>query len=278
MNLLPFPRRRQALVAAFIALTPFCALGLEKSAKHTAHVISVPAEVKKAFNLSHFYKKYTNANGLPVVGSDKDSDEAILEAAGIVNHLLADREDIRQALIKNGVRVAVMAPTEKTTDIPEHSDLTPKKYWDNRARGLGATLARPAVSCAEENLLNLKGDHYARKNILVHEFAHTIHEMGVNSIDKTFDGKLQTAYKAAIKNGLWKETYAATNHKEYWAEGVQSYFDCNDANNAQHNNINTRAKLEKYDPDLFKLIDDVFRKSKWRYERDENRRPSAAKP
>ena len=38
--------------------------------------------------------------------------------------------------------------------------MTPKAYWDKRARGLGATPERPAVSCGEENLLNLQGDWY----------------------------------------------------------------------------------------------------------------------
>ena len=35
------------------------------------------------------------------------------------------------------IRMAIMAETELTTDIPEHSDLTPKDFWDARARGLG---------------------------------------------------------------------------------------------------------------------------------------------
>jgi alpha-glucosidase len=185
--------------------------------------------------------------------------------------MLVDRQDVLKALIKNKVRFAVMAPTEMTTDIPEHSDLTPKEYWDKRARGLGATRSRPAVSCGEENLLNRKGDRYAKENILIHEFAHAIHEMGLNSIDRRFDQQLRAAYARAMETGLWDKTYAATNHKEYWAEGVQSYFDCNNPPNAVHNDINTREKLAKYDPDLFALIDDVFRQSKFRYVRYDKR-------
>lgn len=231
-----------------------------------------PASLVKALQLSDFYRKHLDAGGFPVVASEKVSDEALREAVAIVNHMLADRDDIRQALIANKVRLAVMAPSEQTTDIPEHSDLTPKEYWNKRARGLGATKARPAVSCGEENLLNLKGDRYPKENILVHEFAHAIHEMGLASIDATFNGKLDAAYKAAKDAGLWKGTYAATNQNEYWAEGVQSYFDCNDANNAQHNDIATREKLKEYDPRLFDLIDGNFRRSSWRYERYDRRR------
>ena len=233
---------------------------------------SVPEALRTEWKLSPFYKKYIDLQGFPLLSSEKVSDKALIEAAYLIDQMLAGRDDIRKALIKEKVRFAVMSPTEQTTDIPEHSDLTPKEYWDKRARGLGATRARPAVSCGEENLLNLKGDRYPQENILVHEFAHAIHEMGLNQIDKKFDGRLQDCYAKAIKNGLWKDTYAATNYKEYWAEAVQSYFDCNNPPNHDHNDINTREKLSKYDPDVFALIDETFKQTKWRYERYDKRK------
>jgi alpha-glucosidase len=230
--------------------------------------------VRKQFKLSPFYKQYLSNRGLPIVSSDRVSPDALREAWDIIDHMLAGRDDIRQELIKRRIRVAVMSPTELTTDIPEHSDLTPKDYWDKRARGLGATFVRPAISCAEENLLNRPGDGYAKESILVHEFAHTMHEIGLAGVDPKFDAKLQAAYKMALERGLWKGTYAATNHKEYWAEGVQSYFDTNRASDAEHNDIDTREKLAKYDPTLFALIDDVYRHSRWRYVRWDTRHPA----
>ena len=236
----------------------------------------VPAALRQALSLSPFYKKYIDAKGLAILGSDKVSNAALQEAAEIVDAMLGTRDDIRRALIRNRVRVAVMAPAELTTDIPEHSDLTPKDYWDKRARGLGATLARPASSCAEENLLNLPGDHYARESIAIHEFAHTIHILGLNSIDSNFDRRLRTAFQHAREKGLWLNTYAGSNHAEYWAEAVQSYFDANDANNPQHNDIDTREKLAAYDAEIFALVGEVFAKTSWRYVRYDMRhgRPS----
>ena len=74
-----------------------------------------------------------------------------------------------------------------------------------------------------------------------------------------------------MDKGLWNKTYAATNYSEYWAEGVQSYFDCNAPAGGVHNDINTRDKLAKYDPELFALIDGAFKKSKWRYVRYDKR-------
>jgi hypothetical protein len=173
-------------------------------------------------------------------------------------------------MVKNRVRFVVMAPTEMTTDVPEQrhmkNDLTTD--WDKRARGLGGHI----TSCGEENLLNLKGDRYYNENILIHEFSHAIHRYGIGSIDKNFDTRLRETYKKAKDAGLWKDTYAGSNHSEYWAEGVQSYFDCNaPPNKGVHNDINTREKLVKYDPDLFDLIDVTFAKSSFRYVRYDKR-------
>ncbi len=237
-------------------------------------VTEVPEALKLALKLSPFYKKYVDAAGFPVLGSEKVQDAAMLEAARIVNKMLEGRDDIRAAIVKNRIRLAVMARSEQTTDIPEHSDLTPKEYWNKRARGLGATHARPAVSCDECNVLHLPGDRYPNENILVHEFGHVIHEMGLNSIDPKFDRELSALYTASTQaRRLWHRTYAAENYKEFWAEGVQSYFDTNDNNNYQHNDIDTRAKLAVYDPDFFALIDRVFKQNAWHYERPGKQNP-----
>ena len=47
-----------------------------------------------------------------------------------------------------------------------------------------------------------------------------------------------------------RATNAAVNHHEYFAEGVQSWFDNNRVNDHDHNHVNTRALLLEYDPGL----------------------------
>ena len=138
-----------------------------------------------------------------------------------------------------------MAPDEFTTAIPEHSHLAPKGYWDKRARGLGSSKEHPAVSCGEENLLGYKGDPYAAENILIHEFAHSIHQQGLNIVDPGFEKKLEKVFNRAALKGLWKGKYAGTNPAEYWAEGIQSWFDTNRENDYEHNHVNTREELKK---------------------------------
>lgn len=238
-------------------------------------VAEPPEDLRRELKLGAFYRKSVIVDGLPILASGKTSDYAVREAAYLVDRMLAGRADLRQALVQNKVRVAVMAPEEFTTAVPEHSDLRPEVYWNKRARGLGATRARPAVSCGEENLLQHPGDPYRGENILIHEFGHAIHEMALREVDQQFDGRLAAAFDQALRDGLWKGTYAATNRAEYWAEGVQSWFDCNQGPDSQHNQVNTRARLRDYDPRLAKLLAEVFRDNDWRYA-PPARRPDAA--
>ena len=255
------------LTVIFTVYILFFSIQLAATAQsvNIAEPVPPPAPVRKAFNLDPFYEQWIDVAGLPVVASSKVNPYAVKEAAWLIRQMIGHRQDVLQALAENNVRFAVMAYNELTTQIPEHSDLQPDYYWDRRARGLGSTPARPAVSCGEENLLNYSGDPYSTENILVHEFAHAIHQMGLNTVDSSFDDRLKTTYNAAVEKGLWKDTYAITNRAEYWAEGTQSWFDTNRANDDQHNHVDTRDKLKGYDPALAELLTEVFGNLDWRY-------------
>jgi hypothetical protein len=226
-------------------------------------VTPIPEAVIKKYDLdTDFYKKHLDYKGFSILSSAKVSDTALYEARYLIDKMLGQREDILKAMIKSGCRFMVMAPTEMTTDVPEqrHWD---KAYWDKRARGMGGKLS----SCGEENLLNLKGDRYNKENILIHEFNHAIHQQGLRLVDPTFNDRLKEAFKKAMDKGLWKGTYLTTNAAEYWAEGVQAYFDCM----RPQYGANTREKLQEYDADLFKLVDEVYKQSSYRYVRYDKR-------
>lgn len=227
----------------------------------------VPPGLRERLKLDPFYEKHADAGGIPVLASGRVSDAGVTEARSLIRNMLAARPDVLREMARRGVRVTVMAPTELTTDVPEQRGMTPKDYWDGRARGLGGRL----TSCGEENLLNLRGDRYRGESILVHEFGHAVHRYGLASLDRTFDARLKQAHTRAVEAGLWKGTYAATNPSEYWAEGVQSYFDCNAPPNPSHNDVNTREKLARYDPGLFALVDAGFGRNPWRYVRYDRR-------
>lgn len=258
---------KKALIALVLC---FCSVGPLLA----GDVSAPPAELISSWKLSPLYTKHLSVEGMPVLASAKVSDYALKEADFLIRKMIGKRPEILHAITINRVRLAIMAPGEMTTDVPEHSDLQPKAYWNRRARGLGATRARPAVSCGEENLLEYPGDPYWQENILIHEFAHVIHERGMSIVDPTFDKRLLAAYEHAKKNGLWKGTYAMQNRSEYWAEATQSWFDCNRVNDKEHGSIDTREKLKPYDTEVAKLLVEVYGDTPWRYTKPSKRSPS----
>lgn len=147
-------------------------------------VTAPPAHLK----VPEFYTQYISADGYPIVASATVSPYALQEAAYLVRLLLARRPDVRDAMIRSGSRMSIIAWNEFTTDLPEWTwmgdakqdgreaeGVTAKDYWDARARGMGGSKTDPFCSCGEENLLAYRGDPYSAECILIHEFAHNIH-------------------------------------------------------------------------------------------------------
>ncbi len=71
--------------------------------------------------------------------------------------------------------------------------------------------------------------------------------------------------KVLIVFGGAKDCYAGKNRSEYWAEGVQSWYDTNRTMDHDHNHIHTRRQLKTYDPGLAALCKDVLGDSPWRF-------------
>lgn len=223
-----------------------------------------------------FYTHRASAGGYPIVASARVNPYALKEAVYLADLMLAKRPDVRAAMIASGSRLCILAHDEFTTDHPEFAwlgkqpvpgfeDISTKDYRDARARGMGGSATDPFCSCAEENLLAYEGDPYSTENIFIHEFAHNIHLRGLANVDPTFDKRVKAAYDAAMKAGLWKGKYASVNHHEYFAEGVQSWFDNNRENDHDHNHVNTRAELLDYDPGLAALCREVFGDTELKY-------------
>ena len=99
--------------------------------------------------------------------------------------------------------------------------------WDVRARGLGGTVEEPLTSCAEENILAYQIDKYHAEDILVHEFSHAIHCIGIIQVYPDFNKRLQKLYDKAMANGSIANTYRTSTIEEYWAEAVQDWFNVN---------------------------------------------------
>lgn len=210
-----------------------------------------------------FYRKYVNANGMPIAASGEVADVALQRGHEMVTHMLAGRPDIAKALLDMGMYVVIIGKDQVYTDIPEYRNRPNPEYLNERVRGTGG---KP-TSFGEENILSLPIDRYDDESIAVHEFAHTI-DRALQSIDPEWLDQLRRTYREALQNGLYRGAYTASNASEYWAESVQGYFDCNRVNNWNHGPIGTREQLRRYDPAGYELVRSVFNLSPeqdWRY-------------
>jgi hypothetical protein len=240
-----------------------------------------------ALGLDPFYKKYTDAFGIPVVSSANVDDAALLMARDIVNYMLLKRPDVRAVMVDRKSRLLVMARVEGEMDLPERRDwkkpakddrrltqgerdrydlpggiasMTDAQYWNQRARGMGGNI----TSCAEENLLGLPGTRYYGEHITVHEFSHNI--MGALSVaDPALYAEIRPAYEAAKAKGLYKdqsgrEQYAINTVAEYFAEGTQWWFWSNiefyDGTTGAR--VQSPEDLQAYDPTLYAILERVY--------------------
>jgi len=204
---------------------------------------------------SHYYRQLcTTSKGLRIVSAGRASRRALERTAFLLSQVTAYVDPrVTASMTARGFRHAVMAryPAELTTHLPEHAFLDPG-YWNERARGLGATVAVPLGSSAEENALCDSNDRYRGEDITVHEFAHSLHLLGFALVYPNFNRELQGLYNAARAANVWGGShYAMTDFKEYFAEGVQSFFNCNMADSYAPTD---RNQLSRRDPNLYAFL------------------------
>ncbi|MBP5340442.1 MAG: hypothetical protein J6Z14_14265, partial [Prevotella sp.] len=211
-----------------------------------------------------FYTKYVDVNGLPLISSWRVPDSAFTAAHRTLYAMTSMLpKAVLDSMVARGTRVAIMARYEGTTDIPEHRHLATDTTlnWDLRARGLGGDLELPLTSCAEENILAYQIDKYHAEDILIHEFAHSIHLIGLMLAVPDFDSRLRQCYERAKASGILDGTYRITDKEEYFAEAVQDWFNVNAEmphTDGKHNWCNTREELQQFDPDLYALLAEYF--------------------
>lgn len=256
------------LLAGFVLLISCRQAPENKMAVAEAESLEIPecvvGPVPDSLHLDPFYMKYVDVNGLPLVSSWRVPDSAFVAAHRTLYAMTVMLPPaVLDSMVGRGTRIAMMARYEGTTDIPEHHHLINDTTlnWDLRARGLGGDLELPLTSCAEENVLGYQIDKYHAEDILIHEFAHSIHLIGLTLAVPDFNDRLQKLYENAMEKGILKDTYRATDKEEYFAEAVQDWFNVNAEMpyaDGKHNWVNTREELQEFDPDLYALLSEYF--------------------
>ena len=263
--------KQLTIIALGVLLLISCQDAHQKDAAIVEETLDIPECIvttpPDSLHYDEFYKKYVDVNGIPLISSWRVPDSAFVAAHRTLYAMTSMLpEAVLDSMVGRGTRVAIMARYEGTTDIPEHHHLVNDTAlnWDLRARGLGGDLELPLTSCAEENVLAYQIDKYHAEDILIHEFAHSIHLIGLMLAVPDFDARLKMCYENAKARGILDATYRITDKEEYFAEGVQDWFNVNaemDHADGKHNWCNTREELEEFDPDLYNLLAEYFPKT-----------------
>lgn len=225
-----------------------------------------------------------NVQGIPICSySHAVEDVAVVRAVEIIRGMLdavVDSVDTRlmiQTMISLGVEVAIIGHGQKTTDIPAHGHLQGRyiqnssRTFEDDTRGLGATISCPVMSCPEENLVDIPSsrDRYPYESILVHEFAHTVMNLGL--LGTELHTRIKEAYYAAMRNNLYdRRSYVASNPEEYWAEMTQAWFYATVRDDVT-SGVTTREAILRHDPRLSAVLYQVWGNGSWRFYSDAHR-------
>jgi hypothetical protein len=248
-----------------------------RPARRQPSVMPPPAQ----FKVDPYYTKFTYAREFVVLGSKHASDEALLRANDVIRKMFAYRHDILKAMIAEGARLVVLGTNEKLSDLPEFAALSKKPGFD-AVRYVDYTPELKLLVVPEENVLGSPTDPFAGKSLTASLFAKVLYriagmrpvdpdfekqrakqqyELRVKRLDVDFDARVAKLHEAARSKGLWRGTPAGHDKVEYWAAGVEAYFDAAGSGLPPHGAdrpITTREMLKAYDPELWTLVDETM--------------------
>ena len=202
------------------------------------------------------YRKYVDARGIPIIAPIGVADDALLRARDVLSDMLAARPGLYGNLINARVRIVIGEKQGVLSDLPEFRNWGRYEMLGGRIGGIYESERivgpRGGVTVAfENNVLCYPEGRTGLKDVLVHELAHAIEF----ALPASFRRRVDSAYRKAMGRGLWQGTYAASNPREYWAEAVGAWFA---VGGSKRLGVTTRAILRRYDPDVAKLVEEVF--------------------
>ncbi len=176
--------------------------------------------------LDIFYQKHLKiVDGVFVVAPSEVSDENMVRAQEVYVSMLSTRPDLFKAFADFGTLIKM--------------ELQPPYSAGKTASSYGVSVPGLNWSCGT----------------VIHELAHIIDTaIGDAPGGQGFRPKLEVVYDAALNANLWKGHYASTNIHEYWAEIVTFWF----SGATPISQRGERLKLEDYDPEAAKLVEEVF--------------------
>jgi len=166
-------------------------------------------------------------------------------------------------------RIAILVPAEQLTKLRTiefwiehaHPQLGGKQYHPNLKwltdRGHDRRLAKKVHITHAEQLLS-RQQMLKHPAVILHELAHGYHDQHLSFNDP----RIIDAYDKAMAAGIYEKVllyngkqvrhYGASDHKEYFAEGTESFFYRNDFYPF------VAAELAEHDPTLYNLLVEIW--------------------
>ncbi len=220
------------------------------------------------------YSQGCTALGIEILAAEEVDAAAIEGIADRVYNMLVLRPEYATAVADRPIGIRVIGADQRIMDLPEFERIYfhhPGTDWRRLGRSFPGTEIIPFAAGAEENLLCSDDDRYEGEDMFLRDFAITIRRFAMNEFDPSTSEAIEQSYAVAIAEGKWQNTLAEINSDQYWAEGVQSFFDANLEDNAEdrepissHNHVNTREELHTYDRSLWAIAVSVFGDTEWR--------------
>ena len=182
-----------------------------------------PADNEKVYQTvyqPYYVVRKKGTSGIVVKAGEKTTPAVVDKALAIIDMMLEKIPEVAEELVRRGAEVSVFGLLENAYDVPEHR--MGYLLATRHVAGYGGEMTNPASSISEANVIRLRTGRYAtsypNEMILVHEFGHAIHLVGMNGLkDQTLADMIRKAYQHASDNGLWPDTYAISNYEEYFA-------------------------------------------------------------
>ncbi|MBQ6395774.1 MAG: hypothetical protein IJH87_05465 [Atopobiaceae bacterium] len=248
---------------------------------------------ERVYTLSYepYYTQFlTSRDGIIVKGSAEVQPLALEIAREIVDIMLEKIPQIGSFLKELGSSVVVYALGLSSYDVPEHrmGYLLSQRVVD----GLGGSFEDPVASVGECNLIRLLAGRYMTRYpnelVFVHEFAHSIHQAGIDYLpDQTLAKRLREVFANAQEKDLWPGTYGMIDVSEYFATITSIWFNAQaEGINGEWDGIrgpvNTRDEMREYDPLAWRVMADIYpakyQPAPWDTNRDDYRVGEPPKP
>jgi len=197
------------------------------------------------------YTRQREVLGIMIIAQEAVSDHALDQAEATVRAIFANNR-LNEPLAEEGAYIIVAAAGQGVLELPEFGCLQDQLGSDlfDHVCGVADRADYPVATVNELDVIEDPLGPCRGTNILFHELGHLVQGWTLEHADYI---DLKLLYQDALSGGKYAGEYASTNTNEYFAEGTQAFFTERQPGVTRH-----REWLQRYDPELFKLLQQIY--------------------